>query len=153
MREVMGQPGQRLLTATENLWRVRTGRKIKSFVTATTRLIITLIKSSLSCRERVLSWHVIHYGPRPGFSYYSLNIPIETPPYPPPRDLASSSVGLSIGNLHQYTGVIDDGYWIVNKHLKWFFFHLFVWILTYIFGTIIHISLLRERWLKQRNEC
>ena len=55
MREVMGQPGQRLLTATENLWRVRTGRKIKSFVTATTRLIITLIKSSLSCKERVLS--------------------------------------------------------------------------------------------------
>jgi len=64
------------------------------------------MKNLVYKRGMALYKHVTHYDPRSGFlSVLQPDDPHrECSLYPPPKDVLSSSVGLSAGNLHQCPG-------------------------------------------------
>ena len=105
MMEVMGQPRQRFLTATD---------KCRKSLVGTTELIFcsdykaptlfqNLQKMSLTCRERCTLqtcyqlWYTIRVS-----VLQPNNPPSRRMSYPPSEDILSSNVGLRLGNLHQY---------------------------------------------------
>lgn len=114
MREGMGELGQRLLSATENMESLVETKQLVFCRGCEASSLITMfsksIKKAFSVQKSVtLSKYFTNYDPLSDFPYYNLTPPpppIERAPhYPPPGDALESSVGVRPVNLHQYPGI------------------------------------------------
>ena len=140
---MVSQPGQRLLSNTEEVWRVVQGQSFVSSIMCLLFFVVynrglqheevwrvvqgqsvfcigynvpTLFRS-LQQRSLALSKHVTHYGPRSGFLYYNLITHNTSTPLQTydQRTPQSSSVGLMPGNRLQCSLFSKNNIYISNK--------------------------------------